>query len=406
LIGTIKRVVSEANKWVVAVGGFIGALVAIWGAVQLVMPGGTPAVKFTQTPTVVEKEVPLNKFEELHPSKDPGSAFLWPRQPQPGYPATVSAVYVSTEARAIDAVQSATQPAPTYAASSPESGPNAGEGSDSGPTGTSGPTGPQGPTGTSGPTGPHKTNGASGPTGPHKTNGASGPTGPHKTNGASGPTGPHKTVGASGPTGPHKPKVGSEGHHGGSTVRSRTSHYREGNVNVVVGTGVSEKKVDEVIEVVKKILVQENQQNQLPSGCDTVCALTPLIDQAITGSSSNPYRAAGEVAAILADTRYTKNGHEPVGVAVKYKIELSDYAGKKGRMAWSLYSKATGKPLREAWWHNVIVKEAEPTAAEGSPVQGTFWVPLPRARGEYDVDMEVLTSENEEKGHDFTEPFN
>jgi hypothetical protein len=65
-----------------------------------------------------------------------------------------------------------------------------------GPTGSTGPTGPQG---VAGPTGPQGIQGVTGPTGPQGIQGVAGPTGPQ---GAVGPTGPTGSQGDLGPTGP------------------------------------------------------------------------------------------------------------------------------------------------------------------------------------------------------------
>ena len=77
-----------------------------------------------------------------------------------------------------------------------------------GPTGATGPAGPQGATGAIGPTGAKGDTGASGPTGPKGDTGATGPTGPKGDTGAIGPTGPTGAkgdTGATGPTGPQGP---------------------------------------------------------------------------------------------------------------------------------------------------------------------------------------------------------
>jgi hypothetical protein len=68
-----------------------------------------------------------------------------------------------------------------------------------GPTGSTGPTGPQGITG---PTGPQGIQGATGPTGSQGIQGATGPTGSQGIQGPTGPTGSQGDIGLTGPTGP------------------------------------------------------------------------------------------------------------------------------------------------------------------------------------------------------------
>jgi hypothetical protein len=76
-----------------------------------------------------------------------------------------------------------------------------------GPTGSTGPTGPQGVVG---PTGPQGIQGATGPTGPQGIQGNTGPTGPQGIQGVAGPTGPTGPQGIQGVVGPTGP-TGSTG---------------------------------------------------------------------------------------------------------------------------------------------------------------------------------------------------
>jgi len=74
-----------------------------------------------------------------------------------------------------------------------------------GPTGPAGPTGSQGPTGDTGPTGSRGPTGGTGPTGSRGPTGGTGPKGPTGGTGPKGPTGgtgPKGPTGGTGPTGP------------------------------------------------------------------------------------------------------------------------------------------------------------------------------------------------------------
>ncbi|HTR72687.1 MAG TPA: hypothetical protein VMG80_03750 [Solirubrobacteraceae bacterium] len=378
MIGTIERIIKEANKWVVAVAGFIGALITIWGAAHLLLPAGTPAVKFEKAQ--IERNVPLEEYESLHQSGALANAFG------------------DASDRQQIAYRLAAYTTPTSEASSSGEG---GEGA--GPANT----GPTGATGTTGATGAKGTTGATGSKGTTETavQAQLRTREEARRKRESEARERLKKIEAE----RHKHVV-SSGHQGGpdkfvTPPPSPTPFHAEGNAKVVVGTGARTGEVDAVLSIAKRILAHEDPRGQLQSGCDTACALRPLIDHAIVDTSSNPAEAAKEVAAIFTGTRsrHVASGREPVGVAVDYKIDFSDYAGKRVSLAWSLYSKATGEVLPRTWWRNVIVKQAEPTTTE-APVQGTFWAPLPRRLGHYGLEMKVFAGEDEVE-HAFTQEF-
>ncbi len=384
MIGTIKRIIGEANKWVVAVGGFIGALITIWGAVHLFLPSdaGTPAVKFEKAQ--VERNVPLEEYESLH---------------QPG---ALGSAFDNASERQQIAYRLAAYTTPTSKPSSVGAG---GEGTgpaNTGPTGTTGTTGAKGTTEAKGTTGATGSNGATEAEAQAKLRAREEARRKRESEARE----KRKKIEAE-----RRKHVVSPGHKGGpdkfvAPPTSLTPLHTEGNAKVVVGTGARTGEVDAVLGIAKRILAHDDPQGKLQSGCDTACALRPLIDHAIVDTSSNPAQAAQEVAAIFTGTRFrhVASGREPVGVAVDYKIDLSDYAGKRVSVAWSLYSKATGEVLPRTWWRNVIVKQAEPTDTQ-APVQGTFWAPLPRRSGHYDLEMKVFAGEDEVE-HAFTQEFN
>ena len=83
------------------------------------------------------------------------------------------------------------------------------QGNFGGPTGATGPTGPQGATGPTGPAGPTGITGSAGAQGPAGVKGDTGPTGPQGATGATGPTGPQGATGATGALGPGVPAGGN-----------------------------------------------------------------------------------------------------------------------------------------------------------------------------------------------------
>lgn len=126
-----------------------------------------------------------------------------------------------------------------------------------GPQGIQGVTGPQGPQGSTGPEGPQGIQGATGPQGPQGIQGATGPEGPQGIQGATGPegpqgiqgaTGPEGSIGATGPegiqgvTGPEGPQgiqgaTGPEGPIGATGPEGLVSSITEGRI--IVGDAAS-----------------------------------------------------------------------------------------------------------------------------------------------------------------------
>lgn len=228
---------------------------------------------------------------------------------------------------------------------------------------------------------------------------------------------------------------------------SPTPFHREGDAQVIVGTGAPKSKIDAVLGKVKAILAEEGLNpsatdadlgesrsgldttdagfvqgdsvfsetttaqagtTEGPSGetgaplatrtrCGASCALTPLIDHAISDYSSNLAEAAKEIAAIFTGTRYQKFEHkrQPIGVTVEYKIDFRGYAGKAVSLVWVLCNQQ-GDPLPKTWWRNVIVKQIKPSGYE-VPVTGNFWAPIPRRQGDYHFKLRLFTGNHEDE---------
>jgi hypothetical protein len=146
-------------------------------------------------------------------------------------------------------------------------------------------------------------------------------------------------------------------------------------------------------------------QIEVPKSCAvSSCALTPLIDHALA-YHSNPIVAARAVAAAFADSRGRVIHHKlyPHGVAVNYAVDLIGFSHHEAILVWSLWSKASGRPLPKAWLSNVIAKEVEPQREEES-FSGQFWIPEPPSHGEYVVHLTAYDSNDIERGQGETEP--
>lgn len=144
----------------------------------------------------------------------------------------------------------------------------------------------------------------------------------------------------------------------------------------------------------------------VPDACNSPpCAMTPMIDNALT-YDSDPAKAAHAVAAAFADSRgrVVDGKLYPSGVAVSYTIDLAGWAGREARLEWSLWSQSEGRPLPKPWLHNVIAKEIEPKVDNGS-FSGYLWIPAPPRRGDYVVHLTVYDSDHVEHAETQTAPF-
>jgi hypothetical protein len=294
-MGTIKRVLGETNKAMLALGSLAGALLGIYGVVQLVVPEhksegnpkppvSTPKAKFEKTG--IERDVPLEEYVFMHQPEGLGSAFVQPtprpsrarpitetETPSSARPAIALAVYVSSAADAAEPVDATTPPAgPAIRASVNGESEGAGNGEDGG----SRTTGATGPTGSTGATGNNSSTGSTGSTGSIGSTGATGSTGDRqaseearkkreaaarKRRQALAAKRRAETESAEG--------MLTSGHgHGRAGQRSGYTHFavpptpamtphEEGDARVLVGTGAAESKVEAVLRKVKAILAAE-----------------------------------------------------------------------------------------------------------------------------------------------------
>jgi hypothetical protein len=176
---------------------------------------------------------------------------------------------------------------------------------------------------------------------------------------------------------------------------SSTPLHREGQAKVATGTGAPTREVEAVL---RKAGVETS------SGCGA-CGFRPTVERAITDTSSNLEQAAKLVAAAFRSSRVGVFEHkrQPLGATVTYVINFVGYAGKRVALEWTLFSERTGRPLPREWWRNVIVKQIKPTS-NTTRVAGSFWAPLPPAPGNYYFRLRVFYGETE-IAHERTDLF-
>ena len=140
----------------------------------------------------------------------------------------------------------------------------------------------------------------------------------------------------------------------------------------------------------------------IPVHCDTSCAVSPLVNQAIDSSSSNS-QAANKFAADLRSSLVSVD-HEPqfIGARVEYRITLDGLANKVTFLTVTL--DAMGQPLPSHYQETRVIKKLVPSSEE-QPVVGVFWAPIPSYRGEYYFRMQVFDGSPEPVGFEKTQSF-
>lgn len=144
----------------------------------------------------------------------------------------------------------------------------------------------------------------------------------------------------------------------------------------------------------------------LPRSCQTgSCGATQEIERALT-YDPNPVKAAQAVAAVFKNSRSEVVGKRlyPVGAMVSYTVNLQGFAHKHATLQWSLTGGARKHPLPRPWWHDVVVAQIEPTV-NNETLSGSFWVPMPPARGNYEVHLIVLDDRGIQHCERDTAPF-
>jgi hypothetical protein len=140
---------------------------------------------------------------------------------------------------------------------------------------------------------------------------------------------------------------------------------------------------------------------------DTVVAESPDVQQAIYPLMDDEAFSAPEgeepdepaedegvsaeaVARIFRETRSRPagDGVEPVGVTVDFDVAAVGFKGRRLDVRWTLHSASTRKRVPRPWLRNRPAMRIEPEA-DDERSSGSFWVPLPRARGRWFVRLKV-----------------
>lgn len=102
--------------------------------------------------------------------------------------------------------------------------------------------------------------------------------------------------------------------------------------------------------------------------------------------------AADRIIAVLKETRTVRDRSrdkvEPLGVRVSINVKLVGLRGKELRMSWAVLQQSGKTPLSDAWLNtnSGYLLEAN---FDTDTTNVDFWVPIPKARGEYLVSVTV-----------------
>jgi hypothetical protein len=125
-----------------------------------------------------------------------------------------------------------------------------------------------------------------------------------------------------------------------------------------------------------------------------------------SGQIVSPAKAADNLAHVLADTRTVSvpkpagpTSVEPLGVDVRADIELDGFREKHVMLYWSIWGQGGDSALYDKWLSRYPAYELTPTTDKDTG-SVDFWIPLPKAHGQYFVRLElqladtVLTSKD------------
>ncbi len=123
-----------------------------------------------------------------------------------------------------------------------------------------------------------------------------------------------------------------------------------------------------------------------------VALVDPVDEQ---GRTVRPATAARRLADRLSATRAERRDDgrkDPVGALVSVDMDLEGLRGQRLLLFWRLFPEAGTRPLPRAWSRPTVAYQLEP-GTEHDTASVDLWVPLPRGRGSYVVNL-VLTTED------------
>jgi hypothetical protein len=407
LWGWAKRVLSDANKTVVAVGSLVGALAALIAAVALLLPGGSPSPEANIEEANVEQNVLIEQYVDTGEATASTGSLSRPRlggyrlasNAGPAFARPAAAVFavVSTGAAATSASSSAASSATQDQVAQKEDERVKQE------------LQLQGVQATKEAEKQNEQAKADEAKALEERHGQPQETGVGEESQlqraekatAEAATAAAKAQKASEEarlTAKEVASVKKEEEHPGFTAPPASSAplHSVGGAKLLSGIGEPGPEVEDVIHMAGI---------QASAKCARSCPLRTTVERAIADTSSNLEQAAEEVAAVFRGSRVQVFEHksQPIGVTVEYTLDFVGYAGKRTILEWALCSKRTGRPLPREWWRNVIVNQIEPTS-EKAKVTGRFWAPIPPMRGDYYFRLRVFYN-GLEVAHKRTEPF-
>ena len=167
-------------------------------------------------------------------------------------------------------------------------------------------------------------------------------------------------------------------------------------------------QVDKTLRLVEEDLAHADLGACGPTDENSDCAMLPIVSEIVDpdGSAATAAEAARRVVSILRGARSirTRSGTEVLGVTVDFDLTLTGYGSEDVRIAWSMY-RPDGRPLPTRWLREVTVLRIRIRGDEPEQVSGRFWVPLPRARARYKIQLTVYDGEGVARGHVRTRAF-
>ena len=124
--------------------------------------------------------------------------------------------------------------------------------------------------------------------------------------------------------------------------------------------------------------------------------LTDIVDD--EGRPLPPAVAAAKLAARLTTGRSAPSQDksaklDPVGALVTVNIELGGLRSQSLLLFWRLFPTNGTLPLPKGWWKTTVAYRLTPGTDQDS-ASLDMWVPLPKARGSYTVDMILALESN------------
>ncbi len=121
-------------------------------------------------------------------------------------------------------------------------------------------------------------------------------------------------------------------------------------------------------------------------------------------TDADPATIATRVATLLAGTRTQGREAQPIGVMVDYDVSVTGFRQHRVTVRWSLLEAGAGVQVPRKWLRNQSVRwlkgEAEKDSASGS-----FWVPLPKIRGPFQVRVSLYDEDNVRLAYADTDTF-